>query len=160
MCLPLRAEWLGGPEDPAEEVDYLPQGQNGVFSPRIRAAPQHPAQRVCPAGSRRSKQHFLWRLRPGMVRETTLLLYLCWLLYIWSVGQPAWGLSSQRLVQYSAFMMYRHCYHSDRSNWAIEPYVMFTPWLFYTCTLFCQCYRRCCVGFKVLLYGLKHRPLW
>ncbi len=66
---PLCAEWLGWSEDSAEEMDLLPQGQDGVLSPRIWAAPQYPAQCVCPAGSRRSKQHFLWRLWPGMVRD-------------------------------------------------------------------------------------------
>lgn len=72
-CLLLCAERLGRPEDPAEEVDHLPQGQDGLFGPRIRAASQHPAQRVRPAGSGHSEQHFLRCLWPGMVRDNSKL---------------------------------------------------------------------------------------
>ena len=32
----------GGPENPAEEVDVLPEGQGGLSSPRVPAALHHP----------------------------------------------------------------------------------------------------------------------
>lgn len=63
------ADGLGRPADPAEEVDHLPQGTDGVFGAGVRAAPQYSAQRVRPAGPRRSKHRFLRHLRPRVVRN-------------------------------------------------------------------------------------------
>lgn len=51
--------------------------------------------------------------------------------------QTHWGIFMHEWRWFLRITKFEFCWRGDdRSNWTLDPYVIGTPWLFYTCTLF------------------------
>lgn len=65
----------GGPgrhQDSPEEVDHLPEGEDGVLPPRATRLPQQPEGRLHPAGPGLAWNHLLRHLPRPVVSGATL----------------------------------------------------------------------------------------